>query len=583
MQETKRYTDQVYFDDHRLEIENRMRNLFWTVCGDYLAEVHPDMELFQENPDAAVYETVRYGAFSKYFLADEVALYLWKKAQKGGDRDILITLFHVCMDKAVYEKLVQERKGIRDMRIAARIDLEKEKRLLFAKLTESRTKDDLDHVLNDFDRVQDTSAFIQKMDQVYNLFFDPGYEMNHGSLETVLNLPVLAVFDDASREALSDEQMEEIIKKYVDNLKKEMRRIRQKKQKTEYIPGRLQVEEVSEEEKTDPEAVQKVKDYVMLNYGKSCLNSLEQAALQHKCCRGMHAGCSLHITDGILHDPVIKNNQYRFSQLQFEKNRMHYYNNHWIVKRNITDLADILQKALVRKSDADTGRSISGQIVPGRLWKVGRTDDEKLFDRKNPLGSQEYVIDILLDSSGSQAKRQPQVAAQGYIISEALSRGGIPHKVMSFCSFWDYTILRRFRDYDDDKDRNMRIMEFRATGNNRDGLAISAVGNTLIERPEANRILIVLSDGKPCDITAKRPGTRAIKPYQGEEAVRDTAFAVRNLRNKGIIVLGIFSGNEEDVGSEKKIYGKDFAYIRELRSFSNVVGRYLKRQIESEE
>ena len=54
MQETKRYTDQVYFDEHRLEIENRMRNLFWTVCGDYLAEVHPDMELFQENPDAAV-------------------------------------------------------------------------------------------------------------------------------------------------------------------------------------------------------------------------------------------------------------------------------------------------------------------------------------------------------------------------------------------------------------------------------------------------------------------------------------------------------------------------------------------------
>ena len=55
----------------------------------------------------------------------------------------------------------------------------------------------------------------------------------------------------------------------------------------------------------------------------------------------------------------------------------------------------------------------------------------------NPWMSQEYVIDILLDSSGSQAKRQPQVAAQGYIISEALSRVGIPHKVMSFCSFWD--------------------------------------------------------------------------------------------------------------------------------------------------
>lgn len=583
MQETKRYTDQAYFDDHRLEIENRMRNLFWTVCGDYLAEIHPDMELFREDPDAAVYETVRYGAFSKYFHADEVALYIWKKAQKGGDRDILITLFHICMDKAVYEKLAQERKGIQEMRIAAGTDLEKEERLLYEKITERETEDNLAHMMNELSDIQDTSAFIRRMDQIYNQFFDPRYEKNYGSLETVLTFPVLAIADDASREALSDEQMEEIIKKYVDNLKKEMRRIRRKKQKTEYIPGRLQVEEAPEEEKTDLEAIQKVKDYVMLNYGKSCLNSLEQAALQHKCCRGIHAGCSLHVTDGILHDPVIKNNQYRFSQLQFEKNRLHYYNNHWIVKRNITDLADILQKALVRKSDADTGRSVSGQIVPGRLWKVGRTDDEKLFDRKNPLGSQEYVIDILLDSSGSQAKRQPQVAVQGYIISEALSRVRIPHKVMSFCSFWDYTILRRFRDYDDAKDKNMRIMEFRATGNNRDGLALSAIGNILSERPEANRILIVLSDGKPCDITAKRPGTRVIKPYQGEEAVRDTALVVRNLRNKGIIVLGIFSGNEEDVGSEKKIYGKDFAYIRELRSFSNVVGRYLKRQIESEE
>lgn len=48
----------------------------------------------------------------------------------------------------------------------------------------------------------------------------------------------------------------------------------------------------------------------------------------------------------MMHDPVLKNNQYRFSQLQLEKKRLHYYNSHWIVKRNITDLADILQKAL---------------------------------------------------------------------------------------------------------------------------------------------------------------------------------------------------------------------------------------------
>ena len=32
--------------------------------------------------------------------------------------------------------------------------------------------------------------------------------------------------------------------------------------------------------------------------------------------------------------------------------------------------------------------------------------------------------------------------------------------------------------------------------------------------------------------------------------------------------------------AEKKIFGRDFAYIREIENFSNVVGRYLKRQVD---
>ena len=46
-----------------------------------------------------------------------------------------------------------------------------------------------------------------------------------------------------------------------------------------------------------------------------------------------------------------------------------------------------------------------------------------------------------------------------------------------------------------------------------------------------------------------------------------------------IAVLGVFAGEEEDLAAEKKIFGKDFAYIRDLSNFANVVGRYLKKQI----
>ena len=220
--------------------------------------------------------------------------------------------------------------------------------------------------------------------------------------------------------------------------------------------------------------------------------------------------------------------------------------------------------------------------MPNRLWKIGRTDDDKLFNRKKKSEDSQFVIDVLLDSSGSQAGRQAQVAAQGYIISEALSEAGIPHRVSGYCAFWGYTVLQRFRDYNDPKEADERIFQFRAYANNRDGLALKTVCSSLMERPEENKILIVLSDGKPCDMSIPRTGTLQPAVYEGEEAVKDTAYEVRKARNQGISVIGIFVGSEEELSVEKRIYGKDFAYIRSISNFSRMVGTFLRRQIDVE-
>ena len=45
-------------------------------------------------------------------------------------------------------------------------------------------------------------------------------------------------------------------------------------------------------------------------------------------------------------------------------------------------------------------------------------------------------------------------------------------------------------------------------------------------------------------------------------------------------MLGVFAGEEKDLEAEKKIFGKDFAYIRDIEYFSKIVGRYLKKQLE---
>ena len=39
-------TEPVEIDDYRLELENRIRNLLWTVSGDYRLDMKPDVSLF---------------------------------------------------------------------------------------------------------------------------------------------------------------------------------------------------------------------------------------------------------------------------------------------------------------------------------------------------------------------------------------------------------------------------------------------------------------------------------------------------------------------------------------------------------
>ena len=100
---------------------------------------------------------------------------------------------------------------------------------------------------------------------------------------------------------------------------------------------------------------------------------------------------------------------------------------------------------------------------------------------------------------------------------------------MSFCTFWDYTILHRMRDYDDPREKNSNIFEYITSSNNRDGLAVKAAGMDLLKRQEDRKLLILLSDGKPYDVLVNRPNARNPKPYRDDYALHDTATEVRRI------------------------------------------------------
>ena len=239
-----------------------------------------------------------------------------------------------------------------------------------------------------------------------------------------------------------------------------------------------------------------------------------------------------------------------------------------------------MKKSIVLRQEVNEVISDRGTLCPERLWRIGRSRDARLFTQKEKLDGSEFVVELLIDASGSQRARQEKVVLQAYIIMQALSIVGIPHKVMSFCTFWDHTILQRFREYDEDEFANERIFTFTTSSNNRDGLAIRAASQSLLERSEENKIMIILSDGRPYDVIMNRPNARNPEPYYGEYAVKYTGMEVRRLRNLGVSVLGVFVGEEKDLEAEKKIFGKDFAYIHDISNFSRIVGNYLTKQID---
>ena len=610
--------EELRIQDYQLELENRIRNLLWTISGDYTQQMKPDVSLFLRSKDIALYDGIKQGALAKFFDKDFLGMYLVKKIFMGADETALTFVSQLCIEEAIGDRICQERPGIWEMQKRAcedildqeyermpsaadklgylrvnmlrrRIDRGKQGAAVSKKVAEdsaslsaSDRSKGIYHYINMIAGaadVKDTMSLIRMIDTVYNEVADPDFSQKT-TLEQVLAVTVEDLTEFDWRDYLSEEMYEDALESYMEqltsnaagmenaNVTQEMEEERQTKHKIKVVP---------------PEALEKAHTYVELNFGKTYLNEMEEKRMNQLMCRDIHGDCSLYFTEGILKNPVRRNYQYEYAKRLKNKNIWLYHDKHRIVKRNIALLTEMLKKSLVIKSESQEILSDRGTIVPSRLWRLGRSGDAKVFKRELQGDSSDFVVDVLIDASGSQMSRQGEVALQAYIISESLSNAGLPHRVMSYCTFWDYTILHRFREYDDPRSANENIFNYVTSSNNRDGLAIRAAGYGLLMREEEKKILIILSDGRPYDVVVNRPNARNPQPYHGKYAITDTAAQIRKLRSQGVSVLGVFAGEEKDLATEKKIFGKDFAYIRNITGFSKIVGRYLTKQLEDDE
>lgn len=183
------YTEQL------IEIENRMKNLLWTVSGDYTLEANLNVQGFLDSKYSALYDAIKQGAMSKYFSRDDFSMYLIKKLYYGADEAILTKIAGLCIDMACAEKISTERKGVENVRKKAYQEiLEKnfdymQKEGMLGKIRFALLRQEIDpsyitekRVQNVVDRLKglktaaDTMDIIALTDELYNAYGDAEFE-----------------------------------------------------------------------------------------------------------------------------------------------------------------------------------------------------------------------------------------------------------------------------------------------------------------------------------------------------------------------------------------------------------------------
>ena len=336
-------------------------------------------------------------------------------------------------------------------------------------------------------------------------------------------------------------------------------------------------------DRTAAQTQEAIKQYVAAYFGEPLYDERTTATLEEELCTGNHKGCHLYYSKGSAtldskaHGYVVQ--QRKLALKQMEANRAAYDADAIRHRTSIIRLTARIRNAMMAYLQPTVCRTSSGTLDAGRVWRGVYLDDDKVFTRVLQNDPGELCVDILLDASTSQINRQEIVAAQGYMIAEALTRCNIPVRVSSFCSLSGYTILTRYRDYYE-KDKNERIFRYFTTGCNRDGLAVRALCREMENNPCEHKLVILLSDVKPNDVIRMQQNNSYVD-YAGENGVLNTAAEVRSLLYRNISVICVFTGEDNDVPAAHTIYGRNFARIHHLEQFADTVGTLIQNQIRS--
>ena len=185
-------------------------------------------------------------------------------------------------------------------------------------------------------------------------------------------------------------------------------------------------------------------------------------------------------------------------------------------------------KQLLKNDDEFVKKQKRGRIDSSSLWKINTIYNNNVFIKKTIQNESDYGIYILIDLSGSMdgGDKYKQAITTALKIEGALANlSGVKVKTVGF----DYTNrsrLRVFKNFNDKKTKTPNALYNSYIGSsNRDGFAIRVALEDLKRINCKNKLLVVISDGRPA--------------WDGEsiaEAMLDVKKAVHEGRKESMIM-----------------------------------------------
>lgn len=245
----------------------------------------------------------------------------------------------------------------------------------------------------------------------------------------------------------------------------------------------------------------------------------------------------------------------------------------------IKNLVEEIRKALEFRDSVPRRCLKKGHLDPGALWKIRVPSPEVFYRREEPGDVPVLAVDLQVDCSGSMAggvitpdgsvKTKMDAAKEAAIVlHETCNQLKIQHSVVGFTSLNPSTIrVTHYRVVDWNEKDGAKIASLQYESENRDGYSIRIATGELEIRPEPVKLMIVLSDGMPADVN-----------YHSDIAIADTIRAVRDAEKKGIKVIGIYFGGEEEIVVAQKIYNY-LVFCKDISSLPTILGRVLKKAL----